>query len=405
MSKLNILSTNCVTIKLNHTWGIMLQYKLYLLSLALTFFAVSCSQEDDVTETKIVDECLSKSSETNGQIIEGEYIVTLPGPDPAGRSATASSVLEDNNLSAGHVVENFQGEYSYYVMRLSEREAAILKKDDRITAVEPDRKISICGCFSVIAPTTVTWNVNQVGYGDGSQKTAWIIDTGIDSDHPDLNVDKTVSKSFLAGESSYEDDNGHGTHIGGIIGALNNEIGVLGIASGARLVALKVLDEKGDGKLSSLLNALSYVKSNAKPGDVVNISIGFEEVSEILENEIRSIANRGVYFALAAGNESAEANSYSPGRTSGKNIYTVSAVDSLNRFAGFSNFGNDVIDYAAPGVRILSTFTDGRYAILSGTSMAAPHVAGLLLINNGSINAIGAAVNDPDGVADALAHK
>jgi len=263
--------------------------------------------------------------------------------------------------------------------------------------------VSICGCFTVVEPRTITWNVNRVGFGDGRGKTAWVIDTGIDSDHPDLKVDKTRSRSFING-SSIEDDNGHGTHVAGIIAAVNNDIGTLGVASGATVVALKVLEANGEGKLSGVLNALSYIGTHAKAGDVVNISIGFPETSEILENSIRSLANKGIYFALAAGNESGEANSYSPARTSGPNIFTVSAVDSLNRFARFSNYGNDVIDYAAPGVRILSTYMDGKYAILSGTSQAAPHVAGILLLNRGKVNSNGSASGDPDGTPDPLAH-
>jgi len=377
--------------------------KLLLLPLMIAFI-VSCNDDEETATPSNVDDCLIEKSDVTGQIIEGEYIVTLPAPSAGGRAADISGILKDNNAASAEIIESFQGENSYYVMELSPDAAANLKTDARVEAVEPDRRISMCGCFSVKEPKSVTWNVDRVGYGDGTGKTAWVIDTGLDSNHPDLKVDKNRSRSFLAGNSSYEDDNGHGTHIGGIIGALNNTIGTLGVASGATLVGLKVLDQNGDGKLSGLLNALSYVKGAAKAGDVINISIGFPETSEILEQEIRAIGAKGVYVALAAGNEGAEANGFSPGRTSGNNIYTVSAVDSLNRFAGFSNFGNDVIDFAAPGVRILSTYTEGRYAILSGTSMAAPHVAGLLLINKGKVNAVGTAANDPDGVADPLAH-
>lgn len=370
--------------------------------------AILACQEDPETETQPdinIDECLTTNGVKQGQIIEDEYIVTFSNTSATGRLASAHQVLKNYNLPISSIRREFEGEQAHLVVHLDKRKVDELKKDRNVLQVEPDRVISICSCFTVIEPRSITWNVNKVGYGDGTNKIAWIIDTGIDSDHPDLNVNTKLSKSFLENHSSFEDDNGHGTHIGGIIGALNNRIGTLGVASGASLVALKVLDENGDGKLSGLLAALSYIRAQAKAGDVVNISVGFDESSQTLENEIKAIANRGIFFALAAGNEATNASTYSPARTTGKNIYTVSAIDSLDRFASFSNYGNDVVDYAAPGIRILSTYKDGKYAILSGTSMAAPHVAGLLLITGGKLNSQGVALNDPDGEPDPIVHQ
>jgi subtilisin len=234
-------------------------------------------------------------------------------------------------------------------------------------------------------------------------KTVWIIDTGVDMDHPDLNVNKERSLSFISGQASADDNNGHGTHVAGIIGALNNTIGVVGVASGVQLVALKVLDQLGEGKLSSVVAAIAHVSQNGKAGDVVNMSLGLEGISPTLDREVKAAADKGILFAIAAGNDSKLANTSSPGRVNHANVFTVSAVDSTGKFASFSNYGNDAVDVAAYGVRILSTYMNGRYAILSGTSMAAPHVAGLLLIRGNNIPTYGVASNDPDGISDPIA--
>jgi subtilisin family serine protease len=212
------------------------------------------------------------------------------------------------------------------------------------------------------------------------------------------------SRSFITGVSSADDENGHGTHVAGIIGGKNNTFGVLGVASGASLVSLRVLNAEGVGTLSSIIQALGYVNTNAKAGDVVNMSLGELESSPTLIQQVQNTAARGIYIAIAAGNDSDFANKYSPANANGRNIYTVSATDSLDRFATFSNYGNDVVDFAAPGVRILSTFSNGRYAYLNGTSMAAPHVAGLLLLKGSAISTSGFAKNDPDNEPDPIAH-
>ncbi len=270
--------------------------------------------------------------------------------------------------------------------------------------MEQDRVITLeKGCFELVSPSTVQWGVRRTGVGDGTGKRVWIIDTGVDTDHPDLDVDTVLSKCFVRNETSVEDNNGHGTHVAGIIGALNNSTGVVGVASGVRIIALKALNNDGEGSTSQLIRALNYVGQNASSGEVVNMSLGTDTISPSLDNAVRTLADRGILFSIAAGNESQNASLSSPGRVNHPNVFTVSAIDSLGRFASFSNFGNDVVDFAAPGVRIISTFSKGRYAQLSGTSMAAPHVAGILVINGKKINSRGVALNDPDGKPDAIA--
>lgn len=373
----------------------------------------SCQDEEINTPNGVnrEEDCLTTRRANHGQIVEGQYIVAFstdknPGANSGARVKDMGvQVLERNQIALRNIKHTIEGETRAIVATLSKAELEKMQQDRDVLMIEPDRLVSICACFTLIESRSLTWNVDKVGYDNGIGKTAWIIDTGIDLDHPDLNVDVQRSRSFLPGQTSADDENGHGTHIAGIIGALNNRIGTLGVASGASLVALKVLNNQGEGLVSHILSALSYVRRNARAGDVVNLSLGADGDSQILEREIQAIAGMGIYFAIAAGNESKPAREYSPARIGGRNIYTVSAIDSLNRMAHFSNYGNDVVDFAAPGVRILSAYTNGRYARMSGTSMATPHVAGLLLINNGRINSSGFALNDPDGQPDPIARR
>lgn len=378
----------------------------------LIVFSACKKEKDEVPNTSISpDDCVQNRSSIDGEIIEGQYIVaykpslTSRGMSTEKLSQMGKGILSRNNISEKALEKSFAGEPAGFVAKLSEIEVSRLRNDENIQIIEPDRIISLSTCFTVVEPRLITWNINRVGYGDGTGKRAWIIDTGIDFEHPDLNVNKSLSKSFITGVASADDENGHGTHVAGVIGAKNNTFGVLGVASGATLIALKVLDKDGKGNLSNIIQALSYINSNASAGDVVNMSVGDEDgISTVLDQQVQNTASRGILFAIAAGNEGELANKYSPGRANGQNIFTVSAVDSLDRFASFSNYGNDVVDYAVPGVRILSTYFNNRYAYMSGTSMAAPHMAGLLLLKGRNITTSGTALNDPDGNPDRIAH-
>ena len=377
----------------------------------MVFFIVSCKKNNDSNSNSSDDEdCVMRSSTGSGEIKASQYIVAF---DPAINSRTASrisleklskDVLQRNTIDVSALKTSFVGEPGGFIATMTAVEAEALRHDGSVEAVEPDRIISLGTCFTVVEPRLVTWNINRIGYGDGIGKTAWIIDSGIDFDHPELTVDQTRSKSFVNGETSADDENGHGTHVAGIIGAKNNTIGVLGVASGASLVAIKVLDKDGEGNLSYIIEALAYVNTTATAGDVVNMSVGGESGSSILDQQVQNTSARGIYFAIAAGNENKLANLSSPARVNAPNVYTVSAVDSLDNFASFSNYGSDVVDFAAPGVRILSTWMDNKYAYASGTSMAAPHVAGLLLLRGRNITSSGFATNDPDGKPDPIAH-
>ena len=380
--------------------------------LASIFLIISCKKNNDSTGSDPGDahDCVTGASTGNNEIISGQYIISF-NPSINSRTTsrisldeTSKNILRRNAINVSALKKSFVGEPGGFIAKMSASEAEALRNDEAVEAIEPDRIISLSHCFTVVEPRLVTWNITRVGYGNGIGKTAWIIDSGIDFEHNDLTVDQARSRSFIDGQTSADDNNGHGTHVAGIIGAKNNTFGVLGVASGASLVALKVLDGTGEGNLSYIIQALAYINTTAAAGDVVNMSVGGESGSAILDQQVKNTAARGIYFSIAAGNEGKLANLSSPARANGDNIYTITAVDSTDVFASFSNYGNDVVDLAAPGVRILSTWTDNRYAYASGTSMAAPHVAGLLLLRGRNMTTSGFAKNDPDGTPDPIAH-
>lgn len=245
--------------------------------------------------------------------------------------------------------------------------------------------------------TRVNGVSNYTGIG-----VAYVLDSGIDLTHPDLNVNASMGfNAFTSGadSKSLNDGNGHGTHVAGTIAAINNNEGVIGVAPGATVVPVKVLDRRGSGSLSGVIAGIEFVAANGSNGDVANMSLG-GGASSALDLAVSNAAQSGVKFVLAAGNNGANANNFSPARVNGPNIYTISAMSIGDNWASFSNFANPPVDYCAPGVSILSTWKDGGYNSISGTSMAAPHAAGVLLLGNPSTD--GFVNNDPDGAPDPI---
>jgi subtilisin family serine protease len=151
-----------------------------------------------------------------------------------------------------------------------------------------------------------------------------------------------------------------------------------------------------------VIAGVDYVAQNGRPGDVANMSLG-GGVSTALDTAVVNAAAGGVRFALAAGNETDNANNHSPARANGPNVFTISAFQNGDRWASFSNYGNPPVDFAEPGVAIKSTWLSGGYNTISGTSMATPHFAGLLLL--GGIRSGGTVTGDPDGQPDTIAIK
>ncbi len=188
----------------------------------------------------------------------------------------------------------------------------------------------------------------------------------------------------------------------GTIAAKDGDGSVVGVAAGATVVAVRVLDKRGSGWWSWVIAGVDYVAANASAGDVANMSLGGGGYT-LLDDAVKTAAGKGIKFALAAGNSATNAGTRSPARVEHDNVYTVSAIDSVDKFAYFSNYGNPPVDFAAPGVSVLSLWKDSGTRTISGTSMAAPHVAGILLL--GDVKSSGTAIGDPDGNPDPIAHR
>ncbi len=293
-------------------------------------------------------------------------------------------------------------------VRLSADRIERLRQDERIAYIEQDQIITMApprkGGEGGSAAEEKPYGITRVNGGipyTGSN-VAWVIDTGIDLDHEDLKVDASRGfNAFTTGRDgkSLDDGNGHGSHVAGTIAAIDNEVGVIGVAAGATVIPVKVLNSNGSGSYSGVIAGVDHVGAKGKSGDVANMSLG-GPVSQALDDAVKKASSSGIKFTLAAGNESDDANNHSPARANGTNIFTISAMDSKDIFASFSNYANPPIDYCAPGVSIKSTYKDGSYRTLSGTSMAAPHAAGVLLL--GSARPGGTVNNDPDGQADTI---
>ena len=270
------------------------------------------------------------------------------------------------------------------------------EQDQVMAIVDPIQALARPGGGGTTQPAQVTTlaGVDLVkGRVAGAAGTACVIDTGIDLTHPDLNVDVARSRNFVSNESSPNDLNGHGSHVAGTIAGRDNTIGTYGVAPGAKLVAIRVLDRRGSGSNSDVIAGVNYAATVGAGCTVANMSLG-GGISTALDTAVLNASLTGVKFALAAGNETDDADNHSPARQDGQNIYTIAAFSATTgAWASFSNYGAHV-DYAEPGVSVFSTWKDGGYNTISGTSMATPHMAGLLLLgsirNGGSVTRTGA---------------
>jgi subtilisin len=334
---------------------------------------------------------------------ERSYVVVLK-PATANVRGVADDLARGYGGRVGFVYEHALKGFS---IKASPLAATALASNPRVAYVEEDRPRSIhaqtvpTGIMRIFADTNTGIAIN--GTDQRVDVGVAVIDTGIDWEHPDLNVvggtncaSGSPRRASCSGNG--DDDHYHGTHVAGTIAALDNGFGVVGVAPGARLYAVKVLNAQGSGYLSWIIAGIDWVTHPDRGGDiaVANMSLGGSGYSQAEYDAIQGAVNKGVAFAVAAGNSNDDASKYSPAAFD--NVLTVSALadfdgkpdglgsktcrtDEDDTLANFSNWGA-AVNIAAPGVCIESTYPieRGSYGTISGTSMASPHVAGALAL-------------------------
>jgi subtilisin family serine protease len=312
------------------------------------------------------------------QVPEGggtdRYIVVLES-DVDSPSRVASNMDLRQNLEVGFVYGNTLEGFS---AEIPDDSVAAVRANPRVAYVERDGKVRA-------AAQTLPWGVDQVqadksstraGNGSGriSGVNVYIIDSGVDPSHADLNVVEHVN--FRRDETN-RDCSGHGTHVAGTVAAKDNALGVVGVAPGAPVIGVKVLGCTDTGYRSMIIEGIDWVTANARKPAIANLSFTGAP-SRALDDAVRRSVGSGVFYSVAAGNQGRNACNYSPARAAaGTNngIVATAATNRSNAETQSSNYGR-CVDLWAPGANILSTKQGGGTTLISGTSMAAPHVGG-----------------------------
>lgn len=373
----------------------------------------------------------------SGATIGGQYIVVLKQEafsqqplESYSRQQTrletvAKQFLAQFSVSPDKIVHIYGAALPGFAVRLTPTELAQLRKSPLVSYIEADR-ISDGIAGEVLANPDgareaalagiqeVPWGITDVGgfINYTGQNVAYVIDCGIESTHPDLKVDTTRGYSvFKSGvHKSTRDYDGHGTLVSGMIAAINNTQGVVGVAAGATVVPVKVCVAPTKVATSDLISGINFVTASARPGDVANISLGIDR-SDALDQAVINMAARGTYVAVSAGNTNTgqavfDANQLSPARANGVNLYTAAGHDRTGNFATVSCSGNPPIDFSTPAVNCRSTYKGASYLVITqGTTSATAHLSGILLATGGVVYPNGTVTNDPDGNPDVKASR
>lgn len=236
------------------------------------------------------------------------------------------------------------------------------------------------------------------GANTGAGVKVAIIDTGIDYTHPDLKANYVDGYNFVKNNDNPMDDNGHGTHCAGIVVAVDNEVGVIGVAPDASLYALKVMDRRGSGTWDDVIAALEWCVGNEMQVASMSFGGGYQQT---VEDACYAAYESGIVLVAAAGNHQFFWQSSVVYPAKYDSVIAVSATDSEDNVPSWSNYGPEV-ELAAPGVDIFSTWKNGGYETVSGTSMACPHVSGTVALvlasgrvsNNGGLYGVANEVRD-----------
>ncbi|SDU42441.1 S8 family peptidase [Amycolatopsis keratiniphila] len=317
--------------------------------------------------------------------VGGSYIVVLK-PTAVGQGVAAASEITANVAAKAQgltgqygttLSRTFGSALNGFSIKADEAAAKRLAADPQVAYVVQNKTFKI----SETQDNPPSWGLDRVDQADlpldnkytypvkADNVTAYVIDTGVRGSHKDFGDRATGGKDFVDNDDTPNDEHGHGTHVAGTIGGTDH-----GLAKGVKIVGVRVLDANGSGTTEGVVAGVDWVAANAKGPSVANMSLG-GGADDALDAAVKGAIDKGVTFALAAGNESSDAGTTSPARV--KEAITVAASDKTDKQASFSNYGS-VVDLYAPGVDITSTWGTGDDATntISGTSMAAPHVAG-----------------------------
>jgi len=357
---------------MNRTIGAMLSF-VCLMMLALMPIA---AQQSDATQPRS-----EKFHRKGNRAIANHYIVVLDR-DAVGRSGdlafNAADVAQLMPEWAGTVTHRFNHAINGFAAFMTEQQALSLSEDSRVRLVEEDSIVE-----ALVTQNNPPWGLDRIGQRDlplnrvnsytttGAGVNAYIIDTGIRRTHTQFGGRALVGFDAVGDGQNTNDCNGHGTHVAGTVGG-----STFGVAKGVRLFAVRVLSCGGSGSTSGVIAGVDWVTRNHISPAVANMSLG-GGASTALDTAVRNSIASGVTYAIAAGNSNTNAASSSPARVS--EAITVGATTMSDARSSFSNFGS-VVDIFAPGSAILSAWntSDTATNTISGTSMATPHVAGVV---------------------------